>query len=54
VAGILLTGVLVTLAVWVLFPNDLAVYVFPLYVFTILLWYNAYRVSRKKAVNPST
>ena len=49
-AGILLTAVLMSAVVWVLFPSDFLVFAFPLYLFEVLLWLNAYRVSRKKAV----
>ncbi len=52
-AGILLTAVFVTVAIWALFPSDFDVLVVPMYVFEIILWLYAYRVSKKKAVNPS-
>jgi hypothetical protein len=44
------------LVIGYLFPDDVDLYLIPMYVFTIFLWLNAYRVSRKKAkssVNPS-
>ena len=55
-AGIFLTMLVLLVVVRVLFSNDVALYLIPMYVFTIFLWLNAYRVSRKKAkisVNPS-
>jgi hypothetical protein len=53
VAGILLTSVALSVFVWAFFPDDFLEYAFPLYVFEVLLWLNAYRVSRKKMSNPS-
>jgi hypothetical protein len=48
VAGTLLTGAVLSVFVWELYPSEFFVYAFPLYVFEILLWLNGYRVSRKK------
>ena len=53
VAGILLTMLLVFVAFKLLFPDDIYPYLVSAYVFTIVLWLYAYRVSRKKAANPS-
>ena len=53
VAGILLTMLLVFVAFKLLFPDDIYPYLVSAYVFTIILWLYAYRVSRKKPVNPS-
>ena len=47
-AGILLTMLVLLFAVKLLFPNDVVLYIIPMYVATIFLWLNAYRVSRKK------
>jgi len=52
-AGILLTLLGTLVVVRVLFPNGVALYMIPTSVFEVILWLNAYRVSRKKAVNPS-
>jgi hypothetical protein len=43
-----LVGTLVV--VRVLFPNDVALYMIPTSVFEIILWLNAYRISRKKQI----
>ena len=45
VAGILLSAALLSVFVWIMTPNDFAVYAIPLYMFEIILWLNAYRVS---------
>jgi len=52
-AGLLLTLLATLVVVRVLFPNDVALYMIPASVFEIILWLNAYRVSRKKAVESS-
>ena len=53
-AGLLLTLIGVLVVVWVLFPDDVVLFMIPMYVFAIALWLDAYRVARKKtAVDPS-
>jgi hypothetical protein len=56
-AGLLLTMLVLLVVVRSLFPNDVILYIIPMYVVMIVLWLNAYRVSRKKqagsSVNPS-
>ena len=47
-AGILLTMFVLFVVVRYLFPNDVALYIIPMYLFTIFLWLNAYRISRKR------
>ena len=49
----LLTLLATLVVVRILFPNDVALYMIPTSVFEIILWLNAYRVSRKKAVESS-
>jgi TctA family transporter len=56
-AGILITMLVLLVVVRFLFPNDVILLTIPMYVAMIVLWLNAYRVSRKKqagsSVNPS-
>jgi hypothetical protein len=47
-AGILLSMLLILVAVRLLFPNDVVLYIIPMYIATIVLWLNAYRISRRK------
>ena len=47
-AGILLTMFMLFVVVRYLFPNDVVLYIIPMYLFTIFLWLNAYRISRKR------
>ena len=48
VAGILLTSVVVTVVIWAVFPADFDTLVIPMYLFEIILWLYAYRVSRRR------
>ena len=47
-AGILLTMLILLFVARLLFPNDVVLYIIPMYIATIILWLNAYRISRKK------
>jgi len=53
VAGILLTLLVLFVFEGLFFPRDLGITMIPAGAFVLFLWLNAYRVSRKKAVNPS-
>ena len=54
VAGILLTIFVLLTFEELFFPAEVAPSMIAGGAFAVFLWLNAYRVSRKKAVNPST
>ena len=47
-AGLLLTMLVILVVVRILFPNDLLLFVIPMYVATIVGWLYAYWVTRKQ------
>ena len=47
-AGILLTLLVLLVVEELVFPNKVALYMIPMSVLVVVLWLNAYRISRKK------